>query len=133
MASTEPRRRTSLAFKGHTIFCADVTSSAEFYEAVLGFTRESADDSHISLAVPVVGSADATVSLLLHPSDNPDPVDLGSFETDDVDALVDRARAAGCTIGTEPTDAPWGVREATVSDPDGNGLYITGPLRSAAG
>jgi predicted enzyme related to lactoylglutathione lyase len=122
----------SLAFKGHTIFCTDVMSSARFYEEVLGFTREWADDSHISLLAPVADSADATVSLLLHPGDRPEPIDLGTFETDDVDALIEKARAAGCAIGTEPTDSPWGVREASVSDPDGNGLYITGPLQTAA-
>jgi uncharacterized glyoxalase superfamily protein PhnB len=122
----------SLAFKGHTIFCKDVTSSARFYEEVLGFRREWADGSHISLLAPVADSADATVSLLLHPGDSPKAIDLGTFETNDVDGLIEKARAAGCAIGTEPTDAPWGIREASVSDPDGNGLHITGPLRTAA-
>jgi predicted enzyme related to lactoylglutathione lyase len=121
-----------LAFKGHTLFCRDPLSSARFYEEVLGFTREWADDSHISLLAPVADSADATVSLLLHPSDSPEPMDLGTFETDDVDGLVEKVRAAGCAVGTEPTDSPWGAREASVSDPDGNGLYITGPLQTAA-
>ena len=90
---------------------------------------EWADDAHVSLLAPVAGSASAAISLLLHPSDKAEPTDLGSFETDDVDAVVDKVRATGGAIGSEPTDAPWGVREATVSDPDGNGLYITGPLR----
>ncbi len=120
---------TTVAFKGHTIFCTDVKSSARFYEEVLGFTREWADDAHVSLLAPVAGSASAAISLLLHPSDKAEPTDLGSFETDDVDAVVDKVRATGGAIGSEPADAPWGVREATVSDPDGNGLYITGPLR----
>ncbi|SDR68550.1 VOC family protein [Actinopolymorpha singaporensis] len=125
-----------VAFTGQSIFCADVEKSARFYEQVLGFLRQSVDDGDISLAVSVGGSAAAgeatattTVKILLHHSDDPRSVDVGTFETDDVDALVDQVRAAGCEISIEPADAPWGVREAGFRDPDGNALYVTGPLR----
>jgi predicted enzyme related to lactoylglutathione lyase len=36
-----------------------------------------------------------------------------------VDGLVTRVSAAGHTVVTEPFDAPWGQRYATVADPDG--------------
>jgi predicted lactoylglutathione lyase len=37
----------------------------------------------------------------------------------DVDALVDRARAAGAEVLTEPGEQPWGY-QATFADPDGH-------------
>ncbi len=122
---------TTLTFTGHTVFCTDLTASARFYEDVLGFTRGTADEAHLSVLAPVTDSPGVTVSVLLHQSDQPQPTDLGSFETADVDAVVGRVREAGGTVTTGPTDAPWGVREAAVSDPDGNGLYISGPLQQA--
>ncbi len=39
---------------------------------------------------------------------------------DDVDATVERLRAAGSTIVTEPADQVWGERVAYAMDPDGN-------------
>lgn len=119
---------TMIAFKGHTIFCKDVKRSARFYEDVLGFAREWADDAHISLLAPVADSTSARVSLLLHPSDDPPSTALGTFVTDDVDAFVDAVRLGGGVVSSNPSDAPWGVREASVRDPDGNDLHVTGPL-----
>ena len=121
----------TVAFNGHIIFCRDLEKTARFYEDVLGFEREWGDRQHINLLAPVTGTGDAKVNLFLHHGDDPSPVDLGMYDTDDVDAVVAKVRASGCSVGTEPADAPWGVREATVRDPDGNGLYISGPLRPA--
>ncbi|MFD2079158.1 Uncharacterized conserved protein PhnB, glyoxalase superfamily [Actinopolymorpha cephalotaxi] len=119
---------STVAFTGRSIFCADVEKSARFYERTLGFVRRSDDDGDITLAVPV-GDSSATVNFLLHRGDDPQPADLGSFETDDVDALVDQVRAAGCEITAEPADAPWGVREAGFRDPDGNEFYVTARVK----
>lgn len=44
---------------------------------------------------------------------------------DDVDATVERLRAAGVPILLEPTDQPWGERVAYVADPDGNLVMFT--------
>ncbi len=44
---------------------------------------------------------------------------------DDVDATVERLRAAGVPVLLEPTDQPWGERVAYVADPDGNLLMLT--------
>lgn len=38
--------------------------------------------------------------------------------TQDIDALAERARAAGARITEEPTDSPWG-RAFSLDDPDG--------------
>ena len=37
----------------------------------------------------------------------------------EVDAVASRVAAAGHSVITEPYDAPWGQRYATVADPDG--------------
>jgi uncharacterized glyoxalase superfamily protein PhnB len=39
---------------------------------------------------------------------------------DDVDGLFERASAAGAEVMRELTDTPYGSREFTVSDPEGN-------------
>lgn len=121
-----------IQFAGWTVFSTNLESAARFYEDVLGFARKSADDQHINLLAPVANNADATVGLLLHSSDRPQPTSLGSFEVVDVDALIGKVREAGGTIALEPNDAPWGVREAAFSDPDGNGIYVSGPLKPGA-
>ena len=47
---------------------------------------------------------------------------------DDVDALCDRARAAGAEIPLEPTDTDYGSRDFAVRDPEGN-LWSFGTYR----
>jgi lactoylglutathione lyase len=39
---------------------------------------------------------------------------------DDLDGMMERARAAKTKVLLEPTAQPWGERVAYVSDPDGN-------------
>ncbi|WP_305092974.1 VOC family protein [Prescottella sp. R16] len=47
----------------------------------------------------------------------------------EVDAVWSRFADAGHSV-TEPFDAPWGQRYATVVDPDGNGVDLFAPLGS---
>lgn len=118
----------TVAFDGFVIFCADVATSARFYEGALGLRQESnADD--ISLHLPTKGNAEGA-SLLLHPRHDgmPTPHELGIFAVDDVDATIERLRSAGYVISSEPTDQPWGVREGGVHDPDGYSLTLTAPI-----
>ena len=51
------------------------------------------------------------------------------FYVDDVDALHDRALAAGYHPSTRPRDAEWGERYFHLSDPDGHELSFARPLR----
>lgn len=41
------------------------------------------------------------------------------IEVDDVDAVVEYCRSAGCELTTGPADAPWGERYAECTDPFG--------------
>lgn len=58
----------------------------------------------------------------------PGGVDGLMFEADDIDGLCKRVRKAGVAV-EGPFDTPWG-RQATLSDPDGNGIVLTGPAPS---
>jgi predicted lactoylglutathione lyase len=55
-------------------------------------------------------------------------LDAGAEE--DVDALVERARAAGADVVVEAGRQPWGGYAATVADPDGHLWMITSALRT---
>ncbi|URN09544.1 hypothetical protein LUW74_43495 [Actinomadura madurae] len=48
-----------------------------------------------------------------------------------MDAVYAEMTAAGYTGAKEPWDAFWGMRYATVLDPDGNGVDLYAPLPAA--
>ena len=48
---------------------------------------------------------------------------------DDVDAACARVPDAGGTVVHEPTDQPWGLRQAVVADPEGQRWELTQHLR----
>jgi catechol 2,3-dioxygenase-like lactoylglutathione lyase family enzyme len=50
------------------------------------------------------------------------------FWVDDVDAMYQRAHAAGFLPETAPTDAPWGERYFHIRDQDGHELSFARPL-----
>ena len=53
------------------------------------------------------------------------------FHVDDVDAVFDRARAAGFQPSAAPRDAEWGERYFHLTDPDGHELSFARPLTTA--
>ena len=118
----------SLTFDGVLIFCADVEASTRFYETTLGLQR-TGGGGDVILHLPTKGDPKGAW-LLLHPRTGQQaPHPIGTFTVDDVGATIETLRAAGYRITEEPTDQPWGVREAGVADPDGYGLTLTAPLR----
>jgi predicted enzyme related to lactoylglutathione lyase len=52
------------------------------------------------------------------------------FVVDDCDATFERVKAAGATVGQEPTDQPYGVRDCSFRDPSGNQVRFSQPLRA---
>lgn len=48
------------------------------------------------------------------------PVPRLSVEVDDIDAVLERVRAAGIPVDYGPVVEPWGVRRFFVRDPDGH-------------
>ena len=51
---------------------------------------------------------------------------------EDVDELVQAARARGAPVMLEPTDQPWGERIAYIADPDGNLVMLTAEIRGGS-
>lgn len=118
----------TLTFDGLVVFVADVRASAQLYEKSLGLVQDWADDNHVQFRLATKGNPQGAW-LLLHPvTDGSSPQHLGSFVVDDVDGLVAQLRDGGFAVTQEPADQPWGVREASVTDPDGNGLTLTTPI-----
>jgi uncharacterized glyoxalase superfamily protein PhnB len=51
------------------------------------------------------------------------------FVVDDVDALFREIQARGINPAEPPEDAPWGRREMSLIDPDGNRLRFANPAK----
>jgi len=116
----------------------DRRTSHDFY-AALGFEAfgELASDG---LPEPLQFALNDGASLMLIPSKGFGWVIAGnavaergtsecllSVETDDVDAFIARARAAGATVVAEPEQKSWGYT-AVFADPDGH-LWMVGLIQ----
>jgi uncharacterized glyoxalase superfamily protein PhnB len=130
-AAKKPAKRHSAGPITPYLTVADATASLAFYAQAFGFKPGviiSAADGRIIHAVMHCGRAVAVMfspegiwsGIMKTPAhsgaENPITMYVPYFE---VDALADRARAAGATILTEPTDMFWGDRIARIADPDG--------------
>ena len=102
-----------------TLSACDVEASAEFYRR-LGLTQIVA--SYPTYARFLSPEGEATISLH-HDPDAPGGASI-HFEVEDVDLTVGRLRGRGIEIVCEPVDQPWLWREATLSDPDGNRIFV---------
>lgn len=113
-------------YHGQVVLCVDVPATAELYETSLGFHHGYDSDGDISLRAPVADASEATVEIYLHPATEAIPIQLGTFIVDDVDASVRDLTSHGWQIATPAADTPWGVREATLTDPNGHTLTLDG-------
>lgn len=103
---------------------------------VLGGTealRLTLDDGTVGHAEAVLGSSVIALGVAYTPPTDPDPSEsrytlrqMTLVYVDDVDATVERAVAAGGTVVEQPTDQPWGLRQAILRDPEG---YLWEPSR----
>lgn len=104
-----------------TLFVSDLEASIAWYEQVLGFrtTFRMADYAGLSL-----GGAHIHLGRW-----NP-PITAAFYLrlTQGVDELVASIEAKGVRVGSALKDHDYGMREATVHDPDGNEIYIGQPL-----
>lgn len=113
----------------------DARSAIDFLERAFGFERKAvydAEDGTIQHAELRLGDG------LIMLGDKPDteyaklapPPGTGSVyvAVDDVDALHDRAKAAGAEIVSGLSDQDYGSRDFTARDPEGN-LWSFGTYR----
>lgn len=114
----------------------NIERSVAYYREKLGFDLRMAmngpDGSMVHAAV-----SNGAVTLMLGYKDGipADPATSGGgaelyANTDDVDALYQRALSAGTPITTEIADQYWGDRTFTVRDPDGYVLTFAQTVRA---
>ncbi|MBX6377990.1 MAG: VOC family protein [Clostridia bacterium] len=58
-------------------------------------------------------------------------IDHISLRVGDVDAAYRVLQQKGLVFESEPADQTWGARATSLLDPDGNRVYLLGPLRGA--
>ena len=124
------------------LFTEDLKGIVAFYTEALGFRLAdrhpegedytwcalSRGDAMIMFSTPFTGGAEPLREALDPRYGRPGAVIL-YVEADDVDALHERAKEHGVTILEPLWDAWWGLRQFTVSDPEGNLLAFFTPLR----
>ena len=113
------------------IFYRDARKALDFMERAFGFeTRMVVDDGQGGV-IHSESTFDGCVVMVCGPpppEKYASPLDLGGRRTgsihvqvkNGIDALCERARAAGATIEREPADQPYGDRSFTCFDPEGH-------------
>lgn len=137
MSTTTPAPTTTHAVITPYLTSADAAAAIDWYRDAFGAVeafRVVSDDG-------VVGHAEITIAgaRFMLSDEHPDlgvqsPRSLGGpsaafhLDVDDVDALFDRAVAAGATVLQEPADQPHGARHGTLLDPDGHRWMLSQQL-----
>ena len=122
------------------IVCTDLARSLAFYRAlglesagVIG-TEFEGDETNPGGAAAMFHLRKGLILSLYGRSDlakdatiPAGPAESGAFsighavaDRDEVDAMLDRARAAGATVTADPHDRPWGIYSGYFQDPDGH-------------
>lgn len=122
------------------LFYRDPRAALDFLERAFGFeTRLLVDDGQGGVIHSESGFEDHVVMVAGPPSGAwASPLDLGGKRTGSVhvqlkggiDALSERARAAGARIEREPADQPYGDRVFTCLDPEGHSWSFGQEIRS---
>ncbi len=120
------------------IKCSDLERSARFYTEVLDFEWKWPDykDREKANGVAHLTRDGAELMLSRHAGDGV----FGSLSRVFVDSVderyatfrargLDTTRRPESPIHTAPVDQTWGLREFSVTDPDGNGLCFCAPIR----
>src|SRR5829696_3157380 len=107
------------------VSATDLSRAVAFYE-LLGFRFPpiEPDTKHLEAAGDVRLMIDEAAFLTELHGEPPRPANIAGFALlfgapAEVDETAGRVASAGHTVVTEPYDAPWGQRYATVADPDG--------------
>jgi catechol 2,3-dioxygenase-like lactoylglutathione lyase family enzyme len=88
------------------------------YRDVLGFRVNYQDDN-----VGVMFRDEVTVLLVVR-TEAMKGIGSAYFYIENADKLCAEMRAAGAAVGGDPVSFPWGLREFSVKDPEGNELYF---------
>ncbi len=121
------------------LYVQNVTQSVDFYEKAFGFTRKfvTPDNDYGELLVGETTLSFASTTLAKtslaqgfiesNLSHKPFGIEIG-FTTDNVEATVTTAIAAGATLVEKPKTKPWGQTVAYLRDLDGFLIEICTPM-----
>lgn len=114
------------------IFVHDIDRSVDFYERVLGFTRETASPDYVAIrhGAALIGIGAMSHLSAGHPlkSSAGERSGLGVeivLEVDDVEVAFVAARTTGHPLLSPLQDRPWGQRDFRLADPDGYYIRVT--------
>lgn len=103
------------------LYTHDVLRLADFYRRVLKLEGESADDVHQTL---ISSGTWLTIYNDGAPRREGAQRICLAFTVADVDEAHDRLVSMGVGIVDKPTTRPWGARNMSFKDPDGNIVFL---------
>lgn len=116
------------------VYVEDVARSRDFYRDVVGLDLDFDAGSyaqftwgHLVLGLRARDNARRQYGDAVEPARSGASHQV-TVEVDDVDAMAARLAARGAEIVEPPTDQSWGMRSATLRDPDGHLWEICRPL-----
>ncbi|MDE0009388.1 MAG: VOC family protein [Gammaproteobacteria bacterium] len=107
---------------------ADVNAAVRWYGDVLGFEALHVNaDADGTANYAIVRLGEVQLHLLQNGFDDEptrSPAEAMFTMSGDIDALEARLKQRGLVFHREIADQPWGARDFTVLDPDGNSIWI---------
>ena len=100
-----------------------------FYVDGLGFAIDWAHQFAPGMPTFAQVTLDGRSLFLSEHSGDCEPGGAAYIVLDDVDRFYTDIKARGVRVDDPPQDAPWGVREMSLIDPDGNRLRFANPQR----
>ncbi|MFI7482197.1 VOC family protein [Kocuria sp. M1R5S2] len=107
----------------------DPGAAQEFYQTVFGYTYQDIGQENMPYALFTVPGGEQPAGGIGGPDPAAGDAQPGwsvAFQVDDVDAAVERVRAAGGTVSADPSDFEYG-RMAVVAGPDGEVFVVMTP------
>jgi catechol 2,3-dioxygenase-like lactoylglutathione lyase family enzyme len=106
-----------------TFYVSDLKRAAKFYEEILGLEKKYGYSSYVGFECGGI-----EIGLIPKPKEKVTTVQTSpsvEFLVDNVDKAYAELKSKGVKFIKELHDEPWGGRQATLTDPDGNTLEIT--------
>src|SRR4029079_19267990 len=108
---------------------ADVAASIDWYRRMFGFEPRVVNPPDDEVPVYAVLHGDTLWIHRLRRDEAPHglvaPVQAQFWIDGGLDDLFQRATSIGAKVIEEPDERPWGHRDCTVADPDGNLIWVT--------
>ncbi len=105
-----------------TFYVSDLKKAAKFYEETLGLEKKYEYSSYVGLQC---GNVEIGLIPRLKKEEKVNSISPSvEFLIDDVDEMYNELKNKGVNFIKELHDEPWGGRQATFTDPDGNILEI---------